>query len=607
MRDAATFRGTVRGIRFPAVFTLFARIHVEAAVADPADKIDLELGEVRRAAEFCRTHNTAVLTILFTDVVGFTEFTESAGEVAASSLRRLHDSLFVHTIGRDDSGEVIKQIGDCFLAVFAEPSTAVARALEFQQQLRERSRQFMSGSYTLRVRIGIHMGQVSVDDAFQHDVFGRHVNRASRIESIAGGGQVLCSQAVWDNAAGWLEQRKESEIASRHCGKLRLKGIREPVPIYEFYVRRHGPRPLPRPIAILRRRTALLRAAAGIAVAVLLSGLYLIQRHSLQTKLVPKPADDSPDTLFLADLRTGSEHIETFKRWYAVAVPLNSETYPSSNDLPGFVSLNNVETRQITDELLALAISRTFPDYFVISEERIRQEHMKEGRLPPDFQVDLDNFEARLDRQDKLNADVGIYGYVYRVSPVHVGYTYCAVFQLIGGGGVAYIALPARDLQAIAEGGLDMLDRFLENRRKGHRRGEITQVRDVNATVKLSSPWVVIPRGSALRVSRDYKGRYMEVKDSCVQERIRDLEIVKTAYGDTVLWKQEVTGYNWSMSEWAELQRGLVRLRSSGGHVVRLRIEARVIEVAESMAVIELLPGQIRGVEARPGDVVYVK
>ena len=49
------------------------------------------------------------------------------------------------------------------MAVFSEPSTAVSRALEIQEVLRRYSAQH-SDQPPILVRIGLHMGQVTVED-----------------------------------------------------------------------------------------------------------------------------------------------------------------------------------------------------------------------------------------------------------------------------------------------------------------------------------------------------------------------------------------------------------------------------------------------------------
>jgi class 3 adenylate cyclase len=130
------------------------------------------------------------------------------------------------TIERDGSGAVVDRTGDGVLAVFAEPSAAVERGLRIQSRLR--------GHPHIRVRVGIDMGQVAQESRGGAilRVFGRHVNRAARIQRIARPGHVLLSAHVFDSAVGWL---RTPDVAWHRHGEARLKGFTDPVSIVEVY------------------------------------------------------------------------------------------------------------------------------------------------------------------------------------------------------------------------------------------------------------------------------------------------------------------------------------------------------------------------------------
>ena len=91
--------------------------------------------ELQKVDAFRKSRKTAVLTLLFTDIVEYTKFTEAVSDVKSNQIRGIHDKLFNDIITKDNAGEIIKQIGDSFFAVFAEPSTAVERILEFQNEI----------------------------------------------------------------------------------------------------------------------------------------------------------------------------------------------------------------------------------------------------------------------------------------------------------------------------------------------------------------------------------------------------------------------------------------------------------------------------------------
>ena len=180
--------------------------------------------------DYIKSHNAAVLTIMFTDIVGFTEITEKKGDQFSSRIHQKHDQLLSDIIEKQYSGLVIKFIGDSVMAIFAEPSVGVETAIAIQQKIK----QLTVDDKALSIRIGLHVGQVSVENDVQLDIFGRHVNRASRIENLAQGDQILMSYSVFDSASGWL--KSQSNLAWKDHGFYKLKGITEKVNVFEVYL-----------------------------------------------------------------------------------------------------------------------------------------------------------------------------------------------------------------------------------------------------------------------------------------------------------------------------------------------------------------------------------
>jgi class 3 adenylate cyclase len=188
--------------------------------------------EIASVESFRRMKDTAVLTIMFTDIVGFTELTEEKGERYSNEVRRLHDEVLETAVSEGGAGLVVKHIGDAVMAVFSEPSTAVERALQIHDGL-DRLARDRPDIDPLEVKVGLDMGQVTVEEQVDVDVFGRHVNRASRIQGLAGGGQVLMSYTVFDSARGWLTGPASERFEWASHGRYRLKGVSRPVEIFE--------------------------------------------------------------------------------------------------------------------------------------------------------------------------------------------------------------------------------------------------------------------------------------------------------------------------------------------------------------------------------------
>jgi hypothetical protein len=119
------------------------------------------------------------------------------------------------------------------MAVFSEPITALERALTIQERLAEFNKSNQDKYNELKVRIGLHMGQVVIENKIKTDVFGRHVNRASRVEGLAEGGQIFLTYSVFDSAKGWLADKNNLEW--KNHGLYYLKGIDDAIDIYEVY------------------------------------------------------------------------------------------------------------------------------------------------------------------------------------------------------------------------------------------------------------------------------------------------------------------------------------------------------------------------------------
>ena len=157
--------------------------------------------------------------IVFTDIVGFTEFTALEGDDAALKLLATQDRVVEEVVGQH--GRVVKNLGDGLLIWFDDPQQAVHSSLALQSRFEEES---FEENLPLWVRIGVHFGRPARRG---QDLIGHDVNVASRIVNLAAPGEVLVSEACTervDSAAGNVEFEE--------VGPVLMKGIPEPVSIY---------------------------------------------------------------------------------------------------------------------------------------------------------------------------------------------------------------------------------------------------------------------------------------------------------------------------------------------------------------------------------------
>ncbi len=161
-----------------------------------------------------------LLSVVFTDIKGFTERTSQAGRDFAVKLRDKHDALLKPIIRRYD-GTLVKTIGDAFLLTFDSPTNAVLCALMMQETLRSYNRTAPIEE-RIEIRVAINTGEVTVTDG---DVLGDVVNVASRVEHITEANE------IWFTEATYLAMNKQ-EVPTSLVGEFRLKGVPEAIKIY---------------------------------------------------------------------------------------------------------------------------------------------------------------------------------------------------------------------------------------------------------------------------------------------------------------------------------------------------------------------------------------
>lgn len=147
-------------------------------------------GKGRRPAQFATAGpDRRAAAIMFTDLERFTETIERLGDVQAHQLLMTHN-MIVRSRVTAHNGRELKTMGDGFLVVFPSVVKAVACAAAIQDDIADHNEH---NDDKLSVRIGLHAGGVIRN---RDDVHGRNVVVASRIASLARGGEILVSTPV---------------------------------------------------------------------------------------------------------------------------------------------------------------------------------------------------------------------------------------------------------------------------------------------------------------------------------------------------------------------------------------------------------------------------
>jgi adenylate cyclase len=176
--------------------------------------------------------------IMAADVVGYSRLMEQDEAGTFERLRAHRKELFEPEI-EQHHGRVFKLVGDGLLAEFASVVDAVECAAALQRGMAKRNSGLPDGQ-RIDVRIGLHVGDVIVEDGDRH---GDTVNVAARLQQLAEAGGVCVSRTVVEQVRQKVAQGFELR------GEERLKNIAEPVSVYHLRLddapARTPPPPLP--------------------------------------------------------------------------------------------------------------------------------------------------------------------------------------------------------------------------------------------------------------------------------------------------------------------------------------------------------------------------
>lgn len=192
----------------------------------------------RDPTKYSMEPTAADLTILFSDVRGFTTISESLspGDLAAY----INDYLTgMSAVISKNRGTLDKYIGDAVMAFWGAPvpdaehaRQGVLTALQMQKIAAELNEKFRAKGWpTLKIGIGLNSGNVRVGDMGSkvrkaYTVMGDPVNLASRLEGRTKeyGVGILVGEAT---------EKLVKDVVFKELDRIRVKGKNEPVAIYE--------------------------------------------------------------------------------------------------------------------------------------------------------------------------------------------------------------------------------------------------------------------------------------------------------------------------------------------------------------------------------------
>lgn len=161
--------------------------------------------------------------ILVADVVGYSRMMEFDEPGTHARLMALHARIVKPAVAAGN-GEIVKNLGDGFLATFDSCHDALRCARKIQADTLA-AEAGMPEAEAISFRIGINVADVIVDDG---DIYGEGVNIAARLQTYAEPGGIVMSGAALEQAGALIDR------APIDLGDLHLRNLIRPIRAYSL-------------------------------------------------------------------------------------------------------------------------------------------------------------------------------------------------------------------------------------------------------------------------------------------------------------------------------------------------------------------------------------
>ncbi len=168
-----------------------------------------------------------MVTIFFSDLCGYTQYTDKRGDIQSRTLLLKHNRIVLPAIEMHN-GKVVEVIGDGIMAAFDDPVDAGKAAIEVQNKLNTYNGHTAIDDQ-IHVKIGINCGDALMDEgAAYQSLTGDVANVAARIQSQAQKDQILLSRCVYEQI------RSCNDFLIRFHANVQVKGKTGDMPIYKL-------------------------------------------------------------------------------------------------------------------------------------------------------------------------------------------------------------------------------------------------------------------------------------------------------------------------------------------------------------------------------------
>ncbi len=205
--------------------------------------LPLETAEELKKNGYASVQQYDMVSVLFTDFVGFTNITEGISHKELVSSLDEHFRLFDGVM--DKYGiEKIKTIGDAYMAAggiptrtITNPMAVVAAGLEMIYLLSDlNQKKTIKGETAWNLRLGIHTGSVISGvvgkNKFAFDIWGDAVNTAARMESSGEIMKVNISGSTYALVKDYFECTPRGKIKAKNKGEIEMFFVERLKPEY---------------------------------------------------------------------------------------------------------------------------------------------------------------------------------------------------------------------------------------------------------------------------------------------------------------------------------------------------------------------------------------
>jgi adenylate cyclase len=185
------------------------------------------------------SHKRTKLTMFFSDIKDFTQFTDSSDPEDVAKLLNEYLGEMAQIV-RTWGGTIPQFTGDSIYAIFGAPDSkgeqddalsCLRMGMEMQERMKTlREKWWNQGiQFPFEIRCGIHTGMANVgnygsEGFMEYSAIGLNTNLASRLEQVCEPGQIYLSHSTWALV--------KDEIACEEVGTIEVKGFHYPIQTY---------------------------------------------------------------------------------------------------------------------------------------------------------------------------------------------------------------------------------------------------------------------------------------------------------------------------------------------------------------------------------------